>query len=90
MINIKEDAQNDYINTINDAWTFHRLTDEEKQTCIDVLASERTKMALRGNYFQRMEVMNAVYYGFLCALGYAQNPTTWREENPESIPFSQP
>lgn len=86
----KENARADFIAMIEKSWTFGRLTEAEKSDCMKLLTEHRIEKALKGSYMQRWEVLNAVYYGFLVALGYARNVATWREETPESIPFSQP
>ena len=84
----KETAQQDFIEMIKKSWTYGRLTEQEKGDCIRLL-TDRTCRALKGTYSQRWEVLHAIYSGFLAGLGYFRNPVAWREENTESIPFSQ-
>ncbi len=85
----KENARRDFVEMIKESWTFARLTETEKTDCIRLLTEENGN-AVKGSYLQRWEILNAVYYGFLAALGYMSRPWAWREEKPESIPFSQP
>lgn len=84
----KENAQRDFIEMIKKSWTFERMTETEKADCMRVLTAYNSN-AIKGTHKQRFEILNAVYLGFLAGLGYLQNPTTWREEKPENIPFSQ-
>ena len=85
----KENARRDFVEMIKESWTFARLTETEKTDCIRLLTEENGN-AVKGSYLQRWEILNAIYYGFLAALGYMARPWAWREEKPESIPFSQP
>lgn len=79
---IKENAQADFIEIIKKSWTFGKMSKYEQKNCILALeALTTTSNALRGNYGQRWETMQAIYSGFLCALGYYDNCAVWRSEN---------
>lgn len=70
----KENAYNHMIQVFAYSWTWERLTDTERETFR--LASVRAH--LRGNYEQRCEQMNDLYYAFLMGCGYSA--IGWREE----------
>lgn len=74
----KENALNDFMEMIRKSWTYNRLTPEEiKRLESDVLRD----MPLFGNYKQRFEQLNNVYYAFIVGLDY--NPLTWRKDAPQ-------
>ena len=83
----KENAQKDFVDFIKKSWTYNKMTLTEQCDCIRLLLQNHR--AIRGTYSQRWDTMNALYFGFLAGLGYLRNPTAWREEKPENIPFSQ-
>lgn len=82
----KENARRDFVEMIEKSWTYDRMTETEKKDCIQLLLN-RNPNAIKGSYNARLEILHAIYRGFLSGLGYDRNPTTWREENPENIPF---
>ena len=77
MEKIKENALEDYIEMIQESWTYDRMNDTEKQQCIDTLRTIRTTSALKGNYYARWNILQAVYGAYLSGLGY--NGGSWRE-----------
>lgn len=66
------------------SWTYNRLTEAEKKAWSDTLAS--TAGTIKGTYNSRYQQLLNLYTAFLYALGYNENPISWREPNPESIP----
>lgn len=84
----KENEQRDFVEMIEKSWTFDKMTEQEKADCMELLLRSN-QTAVKGSYKTRWNILLAVYHGFLAGLGYFRNPATWREENPEEIPFSQ-
>lgn len=60
----------DYLEMIKKAWTYDRMTQEEKEKIKELLTSERIKEDIKGTYKQRYDALNAVYYAFLIGIGY--------------------
>ena len=81
----KEDALTHYIIMIKKSWTFSRLTENEKRHCLESLSNCDGK--LYGNFRQRHQQLNNVYYAFISALDYSENPINWRKENANSMPL---
>ena len=73
----KEKALDDFIDMIEQSWTYDRLTKEEKERLNGIFNSARVNNSLIGTYKQRWNTLQAVYYAFLMALDY--NPLDWRE-----------
>ena len=73
----KELALDDFIDMIEQSWTYDRLTKEEKDRLKGIFNSARVDDCLIGTYKQRWNTLHAVYYAFLMALDY--NPLDWRE-----------
>lgn len=73
----KEKALDNFIDMIEQSWTYDRLTKEEKDRLKDIFNSARVNNSLIGTYKQRWNTLHAVYYAFLMALDY--NPLDWRE-----------
>lgn len=74
----------DFLETIKKSWTYEKLTEEEKGKLHQILLDYRTTDNIKGNYQQRWNALNALYFAFLTALDYT--PTGWRE-NDEEVPF---
>lgn len=74
---------NDRIKTFENAWTFEKLEQEEKEKFYKIFTSEQLKNSLSGNNKQIITVLNMIYTTFLTSIGY--NGYTWREK--EKIPF---
>ena len=77
----KENALADYIKMISHAWTWNRLTEEEKKRFTNNLNSVK----LRGTYLQRWETLNNLYYFYLAGIDY--KPSGWRETDEEAPQF---
>lgn len=77
----KENAIYNYIQTILDSWTYNRMTDAEKKTCIDVL--KYAKVA--GTYSARFEQLHQIYRAFLLGIGYTDHK--WREPATNEAPL---
>jgi hypothetical protein len=67
------DARADFLKMIFKSWTFARLTQEERESCILALVSK----IIKGTRAQRWEQLYNVYRVFLNNCGYA--PEGWRE-----------
>lgn len=80
----KENAFSDFIDMIKLSWTYERLTETEREKALEAL-KDTTRRALIGSYKQRFEILNAVYHGFLLAIGY--EPIGWRETDPDAPLF---
>lgn len=61
------------------SWTFARLTQEEKESCVNALLWANRQGMIKGNFDARYEIMNAIYNAFLMGAGY-RGGCTWREE----------
>lgn len=73
---------NDFLDKcVYHSWTWERLTALERFNFEDVIADT----PLSGTDRQKHETLNTVYRAFLIGTGY--NGYTWREPNPEEIPF---
>ena len=77
----KENALNDFIRMIKDSWTYEKMTKEERKRLLELLSHPRTNEILKGNYKQRYENLNAIYYAYLVGLGY--DNFNWRESEVE-------
>lgn len=78
MERIKENAKKDFINMIVNAWTVDKMTQKEWDQLIDVFDSPQTENALKGNYRQRWEVLQAIFTSYLMGLGF--NGCGWRND----------
>ena len=83
MERIKENAKNDFINMIQNSWTYNKLTQKEQKNLKNLLCSEHIENILKGTYKQRYEILYGIYYSFLIALDYKS--IGWREK--EEIPL---
>ena len=75
-------AQQEWLDMISKSWTWLRLTVEERAKFVALFAHPQSNAVIKGNYEQRWEACEALYYTFLVALGY--DPLNWREgeDNP--------
>lgn len=78
----KNKALYDYKEVIYQSWTYRRLTIEEKERLEETLNHESIKECLKGNYYQRIDIVRAVYTAFLRGVGYSG--FDWREEEMEN------
>ena len=80
MERIKENAKKDFINMISNAWTVEKMTGEEWERLTNIFYNPQTEKALKGNYNQRWETLQAIFTSYLIGLGY--NSFNWREDQP--------
>lgn len=76
----KDNALNDFINMIVKSWTYDRLTEKERERCMEALR----ETTLKGNWNCRCEILHSVYNAFLLALDCKS--IGWREDA-ENIPL---
>ena len=75
----KESVIKEYLEMIKKSWTWAKLTDEEKECFENFLASHpMVEKAVKGNYKQRWNVLETIYYAFLLGCGYG-NKVDWRD-----------
>lgn len=70
MEKIKENALVDFKELIYQSWTYEKLTREEKNQLFKVFEDIRTTQALKGTYYQRWAILQAIYKSFLLGVGY--------------------
>ena len=75
----KETAAHDFLVMIRKSWTYERMTEEEKRSCIDLFFSSISEEAISGSYWMRWRVCQAIYDAYLVGIGY--NGWNWRETN---------
>jgi hypothetical protein len=73
----KEKALDNFIDMIEQSWTFDKMTKEERQRFSDLFHHTRTLGILKGTYKQRWEILQSIYFAYLMGLGYS--PIGWRE-----------
>lgn len=78
----KSRALDDYKEVIYQSWTYGKLTTEEKERLEKTLNNESIKECLKGNYYQRIDIIRAVYTTFLYGVGYSG--FNWRKEEMEN------
>lgn len=78
----KEEAFDYYMKVIKYSWTYQRLTRQERDRLMIGLSEHRD--GLKGDFYQRVGQMAAMYSMFLRGVGY--EPTGWRETEVE-VPF---
>lgn len=66
----KENALISFICMICRSWTFARLTESEKEDCINSLLFASEQKILKGTYNHRFMILHSIYNAFLSALGY--------------------
>ena len=79
----KENAFIDFMQSIKQSWTYQKLTDEEKERLNKLLKHNRIIENARGNYYQRFQYLDAIYYSFLIGIGY--NGLYWRDEKNKEV-----
>ena len=70
-------AKSNYLKSIEQSWTWAKLTQEEKEKFKELLDHPCSGAVIKGTYDQRWEACEALYYTFLEGLGYT--PLEWRE-----------
>lgn len=79
-MNNKENVIYEFNNMIKNSWTYEKMTTKEKLVWNnDVLGSVRTNNALKGNYNQRWNILQAIYGAYLYGIGY--DDFNWRDES---------
>lgn len=74
----KENAIDNFCEMIKLSWTYDKLTPKERTQLDKTFEDVRTIEALKGNYNQRWQILQAIYNAFLKGCGY--NNFQWREE----------
>lgn len=80
MERLKENVFVDFYDMIRNSWTFQRLTEKEQNKITYIIFDKRTSEDIKGTYKQRWGALNALYYAFLMALDYDNNPE-WRADH---------
>ena len=79
----KDEALDKFASMIMESWTYDRMTKEEQTRLIGMLYDGRTRGALKGSFYQRWAILQAVYGAFLCGLGYDNH--NWRESEVKKV-----
>lgn len=80
MERIKENVFVDFYDMIRKSWTYQKLTEKEQNKLAYIIFNKRTSDDIKGTYKQRWGALNALYYAFLIALDYDNNPD-WRADH---------
>ena len=78
----KENAFIIYLSMTCRSWTFDRMTQEEKERCVNAFLWSAEQGHIKGNFTARWDTMQAIYNAFLAALGYSA--LGWREQTGET------
>lgn len=82
----KEKALDDFIEMIQDSWTYGKMTGWEKDRLQEVFNHTIIEKALKGSYAKRWQILQAIYFTYLQAIGY--DNFNWREDSTdEKAPF---
>ena len=73
----KENALAHFLAMTCRSWTFGRMTQEEKERCINAFLWAAEQGHIKGNFQARWDTMQAIYYAFLNALG-CHDAFDWR------------
>ena len=73
----KENALLHHLSIDCHSWTFERMTEAEKERCINSLVWAWEQGIVKGTKETRWQILNALYSVFLDGLGY--NGSSWRE-----------
>lgn len=73
----KDNVIIDFNNMILESWTYAKMNNEEKENWNKVLTDIRLKECLRGSYYARWDILQAIYHTYLIGLGYTN--FNWRE-----------
>lgn len=79
----KENALVIHLAMVCRSWTFGRMTDQEREDCINSFLWARDRGFIKGNFDARWKTMTAMYSSFLAALGYDRDPMGWRSDRQE-------
>ena len=67
----------DFLLSIFGSWTFQRMTEEEREKCLDALNWGASAGAVKGAKNARWLILQALYNAFLVGIGY--DGPNWRE-----------
>ena len=67
----------DFNNMILKSWTYEKMNREEKENWNKVLTNVRIEKCLRGSYYARWNILQAIYHAYLIGLGHTD--FNWRE-----------
>ena len=81
----KENATSIFMHVIYKSWTYDRMTEKERERLESAVDFAEFQGMIKGTFETRWKILQAVYNAFLIGIGY--DGATWREPNPESIPF---
>lgn len=76
----RENAVLLYLSMICRSWTFDRMTEKEKENCVNVFLRSAEYGRIKGNFDARWNVLQLMYDSFLEALDYMSDPGNWRHE----------
>ena len=74
----KENALVLYLSMICRSWTFDRMTEKEKENCVNTFLRADYYGRVKGSFAARWEIMQNMYDAFLNALDYMSDPGDWR------------
>lgn len=88
-INKINEILNDFISMTQASWTYHKMSDLEKDVCLETLTSPTTISSLTAaTQYKRNDkiihdiswcILQSIYSSYLAGLGYTS--PTWREED---------
>lgn len=78
---IKENIRTDYMEMIQNSWTYQRLTQKEKDKWVELLQLTDAYGVLKGTYNQIWQVLGMVYQSYIVGLGY--DNFNWRSTKEE-------
>lgn len=78
--NTKENALLHHLAMTCRSWTFARMTQKEKENCVNSFLWANEQNLIKGSFDARWATMQAIYDAFLSALDYNDDPMKWRDE----------
>lgn len=73
----------DFINIIEESWTYHRMTSDEKKRLSDVFNDIKNSKLLKYDDKHKWDILHAIYSSFLQGIGY--DNFNWRCENEKEL-----
>lgn len=70
----KENAVILFLSMICRSWTFDRMTEKEKENCVNVFLRASESDSIKGNFNARWSIMSLIYSAFLEAIDYMSDP----------------
>lgn len=80
MIN-KELILLDFVKNLENAWTYTKLTNTEKNKFIDLIETGIFSENIKGTYNQKWNILDNMYNAYIIGLGY--DGYNWRSNNEE-------